>query len=91
MKSKWGPAMTNRLKQRLADLDEVASLEDAFLLPGRCHPLKGNRAGQFAMDLVHPMRLVFVPMADPSSMRPDGGIDCTKVTGITILAVEDYH
>lgn len=26
---------------------------------GRCHPLKGNRKGQYATDLVHPYRLIF--------------------------------
>lgn len=26
---------------------------------GRCHPLKGSRDGQYAVDLVHPYRLVF--------------------------------
>lgn len=26
---------------------------------GRCHPLSNNRKGQFAVDIVHPYRLVF--------------------------------
>lgn len=26
---------------------------------GRCHPLKGDRKNQYAVDLVHPYRLVF--------------------------------
>ena len=26
---------------------------------GRCHALKGNRKGQYAVDLEHPYRLVF--------------------------------
>lgn len=26
---------------------------------GRCHLLKGDRRGEYAMDLVHPYRLVF--------------------------------
>lgn len=26
---------------------------------GRCHPLHNNRKGQYAVDLVHPYRLVF--------------------------------
>ena len=25
----------------------------------RCHPLSNNRKGQYAVDLVHPYRLVF--------------------------------
>ncbi len=27
---------------------------------GRCYLLTGNRAGQYAMDLAHPYRLVFI-------------------------------
>lgn len=26
---------------------------------GRCHRLVGNRKGQYAMDLEHPLRLIF--------------------------------
>lgn len=26
---------------------------------GRCHLLKGNRKNQYAVDLVHPQRLIF--------------------------------
>lgn len=26
---------------------------------GRCHQLRGNRKNEYAMDLVHPYRLVF--------------------------------
>ncbi len=31
---------------------------------GRCHPLLNNRKGQYAVDLVHPFRLVFKKHGD---------------------------
>ena len=30
----------------------------------RCHPLLNNRKGQYAVDLVHPFRLVFKKHGD---------------------------
>ncbi len=26
---------------------------------GRCHQLRGNRKGEYSMDLVHPYRMIF--------------------------------
>ena len=36
-----------------------------FFLPGRFHPLTGDRAGQFALDLDHPNRLILEPNHNP--------------------------
>ena len=30
----------------------------------KCHPLRGDRQGQYAMYLAHPYRLVFIPKDD---------------------------
>ena len=46
---------------------------------------------QFAVDLVHPYRLVFEPNHKPVPRKEDGGIDTERVTAITILDVVDYH
>ena len=59
--------------------------------PDRCHQLSGDRHEQFAVDLVHPHRLVFEPSHQPLPRRSDGGIDTEQVTAITILDVIDYH
>ena len=37
--------------------------------------MKRNRAGQFALDLVHPQRLVFELAHEPIPHLEDGGID----------------
>ncbi len=59
--------------------------------PDRRHPLKGNRAGQYAVDLVYPKRLVFEPNHNPMPRKKDGGIDTDQVTAITVIEVIDYH
>lgn len=59
--------------------------------PERKHELKGKRRGQFAVDLKHPHRLIFKPSHNPLPKKDDGGLDLTRITAITILAVEDYH
>ena len=59
--------------------------------PTRLHQLKGNRDEQFAVDLVHPYRLVFEPNHDPLPRKVDGGINLEQVTAIKIMEVVDYH
>jgi proteic killer suppression protein len=59
--------------------------------PVRCHQLRADRDEQFAVDLVHPYRLVFEPDHDPIPRTADGGIDLDSVTSIAIVGVIDYH
>ncbi len=59
--------------------------------PDRRHQLVGDRNEQFAVDLVHPRRLVFAADHQPVPRRDDGGIDTEQVTAIRILDVVDYH
>lgn len=59
------------------------------LPPLRCHALHGNREGQYAMDLVHPHRLVFEPLPELKYVGDDP--EAVPETGVRILGVEDYH
>ncbi len=86
---KWGKNMARKLKARLADLMAAANVSE--LQAGRPHPLKGDRAGQFALDLVHPQRLVFEPAHETIPRLEDGGIDWRQVTEIYIIWIGDYH
>ena len=88
---KYGPKGAKKLRQRLDDLRAAETLEDMRRVPGRCHELKGDRAGQLSLDLDHPYRLIFVPANDPIPEKPDGGLDWTKVTAVEIIDVEDTH
>lgn len=87
----YGERMAGLIRRRLDDLDAAESLDDMRNLPGRCHELKGNRAGQLSVDLVHPQRLIFVPAEKPIPQKPDGGMDWTEVKSILVLGIEDTH
>ena len=84
--------MAQTIRARLGVLKNAKTLSDApKTRPDRLHQLKGDRDEQFAVDLVHPYRLVFEPNHDPVPRTADGGIDLEQVTAIIVLGVVDYH
>lgn len=87
----YGPEQSRKIRARLDDLRDATSLEEMRNLPGRCHELTGNRAGQLAIDLKHPHRLIVRPDHDPPPTKDDGGLDWTQVTAVKVLEVVDYH
>lgn len=88
---KHGAIRAKRIRQRLDDLRAAEVLEDMRHVPGRCHELKGDRAGQLSLDLDHPYRLIFEPANAPVPTKEDGGLDWTKVTAVIIIGVVDTH
>ena len=75
----YGREMANKIQQRI---DEISAADTVELMLkfhiGRCHPLKQNRKGQYAVDLVHPYRLVF----------EKNGVE---IQIANILEIIDYH
>lgn len=74
----------------MAVLRAATSLEDVPTAPpDRCHELKGDKSGHFAVDLVHPFRLIF----RPHGIEFQKGEEIRKemVSAIMITDVEDYH
>lgn len=56
----YNEEMACKIAQRMAELKDADSVEMLVQFSvGRCHSLKGKRNGQYAMDLVHPFRLIF--------------------------------
>lgn len=89
---KFGRTCGKLLQKRLADLAAAASLAELSTLPqARCHPLEGQREGQFAVNLEHPRRLILEPAHDPVPLREDGSIDLARVTRVWVVEVVDYH
>lgn len=91
---RFGERQARLLRQRLAELRAATVLADLDprRLPGpRCHELRGNMAGRFSVDLVHPYRLIFEPADQPIPRKPDGGLDWARITGVRILRVTDTH
>lgn len=61
----YGQEMAVRLHQRIKQIKAADTVEMLVQYRiGRCHPLHGDRDRQYAMDLVHPYRLVFTKHGD---------------------------
>lgn len=88
---RWGATRWPTLKKRLGSLLGAPTLLDIEGVPGNCHQLHGDRAGQFAMSLWGSYRLIFEPDHNPIPRLPDGGFDRSLVTKILIREVVDYH
>ena len=61
----YGKRMAELIQLRIDQITAAQSVEELVQYRiGRCHALHNNRDGQYAMDLVHPQRLVFRKMGD---------------------------
>ena len=88
----FGARMAKAIMMRLAVLKNARNLDLVPTTPPeRRHQLRADRDEQFAVDLVHPYRLVFEPKHDPLPRKDDGGVDTNQVTAISIVDVIDYH
>ena len=88
----YGEANARKIMRRLTLLEAAAALSDVPITPPtRRHELKGDRKGQFAIDVKQPFRIVLEPAHDPVPTKEDDGIDLAAVTAIEIITIEDYH
>lgn len=76
--------------QTLAELAAAHSLGD---LPPfrRPHPLKGDRQGQFSLELPGGLRLILECSQDPPPFNQDGSINWHAVDAVLVLDIENYH
>ena len=91
LNGKYGPRQSALIQRRLVDLATAETLEDMRIVPGRCHELTQNLTGCFAVDLVHPDRLVFRVANKPRPVNASGALDWSAVTAIEIVDIVDYH
>lgn len=71
--------MATLIHQRINEIESAGSVEMLVQYSiGRCHSLEGNRKGQFAIDLVHPYRLIFEK-------------DKIDIKVVRIIKIENYH
>lgn len=71
--------MAEKIQMRIDQIKASDSINQMIQFHiGRCHLLRGNRKNQFAMDLVHPYRLIFE--------EKDNEIKIANILGIV-----DYH
>lgn len=75
----YGAQMAEKIDMRIGEISASDTVEMMIQFRiGRCHPLTQNRKGQYAMDLVHPYRLVF---------EKNGN----EIQIANILEIVDYH
>ena len=71
--------MAKIIHQRIDEITAAESIEEMIKYRiGNCHPLKGNRKNQYAVDLEHPFRLVFKKKE-------------SKIQIAHIIEIIDYH
>ena len=88
----YGAKMARKIRTRLAVLVAMPNLDMVPRVPPeRCHRLKGDFKGCYALDVEHPFRIVIEPDHDPLPTKADGGLDLARVTAVTILDILDYH
>lgn len=92
---RFGQDLARKLLVRMSTLAAASTLADfwpPFSGPERCHELKGDRKGQFSVDLVQPYRLLFSSTEKYSPADFDDERERWRaITEITIIAVEDTH
>lgn len=75
----YGERMAALIHQRINELESADSIDMLVRFAiGRCHPLKGERRGEYAMDLVHPHRLIFEQIE-------------SEIKVVRIINIENYH
>ena len=92
LRRRYGPRLARAIGERIRVFVRADTLAQIPRTPPeRLHRLEGGRQEQYAVDLVHPYRLIFLIAHDPVPVRDNGGIDLEQVTAITIVEIVDYH
>lgn len=78
-KKAYNIKMAAKIHQRIREIGQAESIEMMIRFKiGRCHLLKGDRQGEYAVDLVHPYRLVFTKLGN-------------EIQIAEIIEIVDYH
>jgi len=84
--------LAKKIKQRVKELTEADSLLVISQLPAlRLHPYKGNRIGEWSIDIKENWRIIFEIAQDPIPKHEDGGVNLLLITAIEVVSVEDPH
>ncbi len=75
----YGKEMAEKIQMRIDEIEAADTIEMMIQFHiGRCHSLTNNRKGLYAVDLVHPYRLVFEKHGN-------------EIQIAHILEIVDYH
>lgn len=88
----YGPDNGRRILLRLQQTADATNLAELARLPQtRVHELKGDRREQISVDVKHPYRLLLVPDHDETPRKPDGGLDWSRITKVSVTEIVDTH
>ncbi len=88
----YGSDNGKRILLRLQQVADAVNLAELATLPQtRVHELKGDRNEQISVDVKHPYRLLMAPNHADMPRKPDGGLDWTRITQVTVLGIADTH
>jgi proteic killer suppression protein len=91
-KKELGPKCGELLLQRMYEIYQADSVAQLMTLhAARCHMLKGNLYGKFAVNLKHPVRLIFEPLEGIDKYKDKTGIRFELIKRIKIIGTGDYH
>lgn len=90
LRKKFGAGVIKSLARRHTSLRGAATLAELHRMPGRTHPLRGDRAGTFAMELPGGFRLILRPTPPVPTLK-DGGIDLDRVTRVTLVEISAHY
>lgn len=88
-KDKFGEAVAEALKHRLADMSAATSVSD--LVAGRPREVPGNPSGQMALGLCNNHYIVFTANHTKNPRTETGGLDWKRVSRIKILRIGRDH
>ncbi len=84
--------LSKKIKQRINQLVASEDLSIIAKIPVmRLHPYKGDRLGEWSVDIQENWRICFKIYHDPIPLLDDGGVNLNQVTAIKIISIEDPH
>lgn len=84
----YGPALSEKLKHRLADLSAVSTVSELLLLPGSPRILNSNNRGLIAINIIHGNQLLLECGHLKPPLLSSGDIDWSRVRRVKILGIE---
>jgi plasmid maintenance system killer protein len=84
--------MAKMVARRIAEMTAMPNLGALQKLPGpNCHPLTGDRKGQWAVNISGNYRMIFIIDQEPLPLDDAGQVNTIFVTDICIIETTDYH
>lgn len=81
-----------KVAQRMSEIEASPNLAVLMQIPAaRCHRLKGDLEGEWAVSISPNHRLLFMIADNPVPRKDNGEIDTILVKEIKIITTTDYH